>query len=317
MKISNNLLLIIILFSAFYPILDLTVTFSKSTSYQYNNDYLIQPCDSGFPHFGQISAEKPINIPFHPLLSTEALYQTTYSNFSSQYEESGPIIIYGDEEFSQIATMEGWPGDGTSDNPYIIESYNFTDSSSNLLSIFETSSFFIIRNNIFNGLTRENNAIELFAVFNGIIRNNTIINSLNGIFLRYCEDNTVINNIVYQSTYVGIRLEFSHFNRIVGNEGYQNSEHGIWLYESDDNILSGNLGHDNVCCGIKLVEYSDSNTLFNNLVYDNNEDGIWLDKSNKNLLSNNSMDSNYFGLEVTFSSNYNIITSNYFVNNVG
>ncbi|MHA1909534.1 MAG: hypothetical protein ACW98Y_19705, partial [Candidatus Thorarchaeota archaeon] len=33
----------------------------------------------------------------------------------------GPIAIDGDASFSDIAQLEGWPGDGSPENPYIID----------------------------------------------------------------------------------------------------------------------------------------------------------------------------------------------------
>ncbi len=158
--------------------------------------------------------------------------------------------------------------------------------------------------------------VYLGASSNTTVTNNTVRNCVNGIFLSQCHDNSIFHNKVFENTYVGIRLENSRNNFITSNVAYNNSEHGFWLYESNDNILSGNVGSNNTFCGIKLVDNSDFNELYNNTALNNNEDGFWIHDSFRNTVINNTSNYNYFsGIHLTISDN-NIITNNFFINNI-
>ena len=42
------------------------------------------------------------------------------------YTLHDPIKIEGDEDFAAQAASEGWPGDGSEENPYVIEGYEIT-----------------------------------------------------------------------------------------------------------------------------------------------------------------------------------------------
>ena len=239
-----------------------------------------------------------------------------FSCSSTHYESRDPIFIHGDDDFHERAAIEGWPGDGTEDNPFIIEGYLLSDSPNTLIYISDTSSSFIIRDNFLIGLDANYNALECNNVRNGIIQNNTIVNSSNGIVFYGGEDNSIINNTVYRNSLVGIRLEGSNFNKIHNNSAFQNNEHGFWLFDSSNNLLSSNTGFDNTYCGIKLVDFSDNNALVNNFVYDNGESGIWLSLSSANFLYNNSSQTNSgMGIDITDSSLDNLVTRNFLSNN--
>ncbi len=256
------------------------------------------------------------NHSFLPINSTVLVFQLQFSYFSAHYEHRDPIHISGDENFRDRAVIEEWPGDGSEDNPFIIEGYNISDSPNTLISIADTSSFFILRNNFLAGLDQNQNALECHNVHNGIIQNNIIFNSLNGIGFYGSEDNFIINNTVYQNRQVGIRLEGSNSNKIHNNSAFQNNEHGIWLFDSKHNLLSSNIGFDNTYCGIKLVASSDANVLVNNFVFNNDESGIWLSSSDANFLYNNSAQTNSgMGIDCTDLCFDNIVTRNFLSNN--
>ncbi|MFO8109268.1 MAG: hypothetical protein R6U17_01905 [Thermoplasmata archaeon] len=42
---------------------------------------------------------------------------------SDSYTVRSPIRIDGDSDFASQAAQEGWPGDGSTENPYVIEGY--------------------------------------------------------------------------------------------------------------------------------------------------------------------------------------------------
>ncbi|MBU4190270.1 MAG: hypothetical protein KJ886_04675, partial [Candidatus Thermoplasmatota archaeon] len=45
-----------------------------------------------------------------------------------KYTSHGPISINGNNDFASQASTEGWAGDGTKNNPYIIENYDINAS---------------------------------------------------------------------------------------------------------------------------------------------------------------------------------------------
>ncbi len=111
----------------------------------------------------------------------------------STLQEHKAITIYGDANLTATAQAEGWQGDGSSTNPFIIENYVITLNSTNTngdwysgILIFHTTLHVIIRSNFFSSnITVPNvqmNGIYLWNVSNVQIINNTFDDSLdNGI----------------------------------------------------------------------------------------------------------------------------------------
>lgn len=76
-----------------------------------------------------------------------------------------------------------------------------------------------------------------FTVRNG---GNSSVDFLNsGIFIDYCENVTLSNNIVANCRY-GVYLFHSAYNRLMDNNVSMNYEDGVWLYYSGNNILERN-----------------------------------------------------------------------------
>ncbi|UCH05094.1 MAG: hypothetical protein JSW05_02740 [Candidatus Thorarchaeota archaeon] len=60
------------------------------------------------------------------------------------YLNHSPISITSDADFAAQKAAEGWAGNGTQTNPYVIEGYNITHSVV-ILEVANVSSFLIIR----------------------------------------------------------------------------------------------------------------------------------------------------------------------------
>jgi len=100
--------------------------------------------------------------------------RTKIISIRSNYEEHTPIVIDGNPNFNDTAITEGWPGNGTVNNPFIIEGLNITGpSGNNLIDIKNTDVYFQINNSFLSGGYR---AISLDKVENGLISNNSISN---------------------------------------------------------------------------------------------------------------------------------------------
>jgi parallel beta-helix repeat protein len=216
----------------------------------------------------------------------------------------GPIVINGDANFSDTAQQEGWLGDGSPENPFIIDRLDI-DLGGRVgicITISNTQVNFIISNCILTGANSDawtgegaGGGIYLENVTNGELVNNTCKNSRFGISLGGSDSNTVTNNTCssegfYTSYCAGIQLDGSNDNTVANNTCNSNN-YGITLYESDNNTVVNNACNNNNGVGIELCE-SDSNIVANNTCSRNTSHGIYLDHSHKNTVANNTCNSN-------------------------
>lgn len=229
----------------------------------------------------------------------------------NDYTPRSHIHIDGDEDFTGQANTEGWPGNGTEEDPYIIEGYEISDwgyLNGYCIYIGYTTVHFILRNNLLRDAMGDSNweyrssGIALSNVVNGVVENNIAHdNHNNGIRLYESSYVSVIGNHVYDNG-DGILLEHSHNITISENTG----EDRIHLAVSENNIVSYNEGpfrllwaHNNEVSnntargftnGVYLLQ-SSNNTISDNDLDDNSHRGIYLEESNDNEITNNEMGS--------------------------
>ncbi|MFX0196103.1 MAG: NosD domain-containing protein [Candidatus Hodarchaeota archaeon] len=196
---------------------------------------------------------------------------------SQQYVIHEPITITNNADF----TAYGFPGDGSSSNPYVIESLNITSDARTLIHIENTTMYFRIQNNLLNGLINTyeiildmmhvRDGISLVHATHGTIDSNIVINcGETGISLETSEQNILSNNNV-SNCGIGISLGWSHQNTF-SNNTISKCGIGIFLMASGQNsfvrnhlinngffILAGNKPYfqaammDNVVNGRPLV----------------------------------------------------------------
>ncbi|MHA1931750.1 MAG: right-handed parallel beta-helix repeat-containing protein [Promethearchaeota archaeon] len=134
-----------------------------------------------------------------------------------------PLQIYGEQDFLEQADFEGWKGNGTKINPFILQGYNITNRS-NLIQITNSRLHFQIKNCSLNG-KGEGIGISFNNVSNGCILENIIYNNSIGISLQLTSKRNIISkNQIFNFTDVGIRLEEgSELNIVKMNDVYPNS----------------------------------------------------------------------------------------------
>ena len=232
------------------------------------------------------------------------------SSISLNYSISNPKIITKNSQFS----LHGFSGNGTIEDPYIIENLSISNNTSDLIVIESTTVYFIIRNCFLNSINNSFNGISLENVSNGLLVNNTIINAYSGIYLISSTYNTIVNNTVRDCSYSGLFLNDSARNLFIKNKIIDNYQ-GITfrsfskLNSIDKNIiLSGSIGiHFKTSCS--------NNNITNNIISFNADKGIYFfSGSARNIISNNSLRNNDCGI-FTFYSSDNNITSNIIENN--
>ncbi|TFH07152.1 MAG: hypothetical protein E4H14_09160 [Candidatus Thorarchaeota archaeon] len=209
------------------------------------------------------------------------------------YELHTPIVIDGDANFTATAGANGWPGDGSDENPFIIENNGINPEgvSGHCINISNTRVNFTIRNCNLTGASADA-GIYLNNVSYGFLSNNTCILNRYGIYLVDSNHNTIANNTCTENSDRGLYMYNSDFNTVTDNDFDDNANYGIILYYCDSSLFSRNLCSINRYTGIH-ARYAVSNTFENNICNRNGDDGIriWY-YSSGNILSNNTCNDN-------------------------
>jgi parallel beta-helix repeat protein len=225
-----------------------------------------------------------------------------------QLTSHAPIEIDGDADFSATALLEGWPGDGSPENPYIIDRLNISGGSGRHgIAISNTQVSFIISNCSFHGLFAGMDmeaGIYLRNVTNGELIHNTFSLNDYGIYLIRSDSNTVSDNNCTHNG-IGIHLIDSADSNTVSDNKCTHNSIGIHLIDSDSNTISGNNCTSNYCCGISIDGpecwysidlYDESRSSHSNIIANNtcnfNDIGIYLYESISNTVENNTFSGN-------------------------
>lgn len=204
---------------------------------------------------------------------------------TTEYEQHDPIKISNDNDFKAY----GFEGFGTPDEPYLIDGYNITDSTTDLIRIDNTVVYFKISNCYLNGLVKNFRGIVLGNVAHGIIDSNIICNPDFGIVLGSSSSNTLSSNTIYNCKYDGIRLHPSNTN----------------------NVLSNNTIYNCLRDGISQYWFNNYNTLFNNTIYNCADDAIELSVCNNyHTISSNTIYNCSYGINFDNYNHYNTLSSN-------
>jgi len=229
---------------------------------------------------------KPINEKMMSFVEVKAI---------TAYAGRNPINILNNSAFG--SSGYNFPGSGTSSNPYLIQGFNITDGSSELINISNTNMYFEVRNCYLDGLDNSYDIILLDNVTHGTIINNIINNTtLTGIHLiSNSTDNLCRDNIINFCAYDGVYLEDSNDNVFLNNTLFE-CEYAFDLSNSDHTIISGN----------NISGY------YPGVVFSN---GIYLSNCNNNSISNNTIiNPTSEAIELTSSSNDNNVTRNFLFN---
>lgn len=212
----------------------------------------------------------------------------------------------------------GFPGNGSAENPYIIENFSIINSSIILININITNCYFIIRNNTLNGITGEFQGIYIANTKNSIIYNNTISKTRSGIYLDSSQNNTILNNNISNCTLNGIEIFRSQNNSLLSNN-LNYSKRGIYLDSfSFENRIINNSVLNNKNTGIYIDGGSWQNKIIGNKVYNNTDRGISIQNGcyNSQIINNNISKSEY-GITVSGVNNNNISNNIIFNNQIG
>ncbi len=136
-------------------------------------------------------------------------------------------------------------GNGTYDDPYIIEDLVINEGGSSNFCIYieNTNAYFILRNCT---ATNGEEGITLDNVTNALIMNNTVYSCNYGISVRTSSYNcTLLNNTIYGISQIGIYLYFVDKFDVINNRVYSCGWSGIKAYSGQLHNISYNYLHDN------------------------------------------------------------------------
>ncbi|MFX1483164.1 MAG: nitrous oxide reductase family maturation protein NosD [Promethearchaeota archaeon] len=199
------------------------------------------------------------------------------------YTPHSPITIISDIDFLN----QGWSGNGTGGNPYLIEGLNITDSSTGI-SISDTRVYFEIRNCLVSSISPSGNpGIYLENVTHGIVDSCLIDSHDFGIELYrsyYC---TLINNTAAKNQQYGYRFYLSENCTLFENRAYSNLNHGMYFVSSDNATLIGNIAFNNSFDGFHFEGAPHNCVLIGNEAIENGNNGIYFWYSYLAILRNN------------------------------
>jgi len=235
------------------------------------------------------------------------------------YEKRDPIEIHNNTDFHNQADEEGWPGDGSEDDPYIIKGYEIDgDGHDTGVYVSDTTVYFELRDNYVH--SSADAGIRLDNVLNGIIVNNTVSNNDGyGIFTGDSSNNNILVDNILDSNDPGwkgsIQIDDgSHNNTLEGNTVTNSGGRGLTIENSNYNTVKENYFSNNDDHGIELRGDNSYNTLEGNTASNNNNRGISSGGDN-NIIKNNTLTGNgWQGIDIRGSENniykYNTMSNN-------
>ena len=205
--------------------------------------------------------------------------------------ETSPFRINSDAEMVSSASRMGWPGNGSIENPFIVDGLSIkTESSAPGIYIGNTSYHFILShcvlNGTFMGMSFVGDGIEFFNLSNGTIRNNTLINCR--VYLLMCNSTRLDNNSI-SARYLPIHLTNCSDCLVLNNQ--ISSRDQTSLFEAVENMRFEN-NTVTTSIGAESVELQSCRN--NHLINNNMNGAVILITGHDNLIENNQLSSAIF-----------------------
>ncbi len=206
-------------------------------------------------------------------------YHTSETEEDLLLSSNDVIRIDSDDEFENFSVAEGIPGNGSEEDPYVIEGYDIdAEGNGNGIFIGNTTVHFTIKDcSVYNAskdhssLYKKGAAISFFNVVNGSVTENNCSDSFNGILLDkttsvILEENSFMGNDAY-----GLYIYYSSDNTVYRNQFL--GDDGIYIYSGSDNrFYENNFERSNFYFEDRFQTYtsqiiSDNNTIRGKPVY--------------------------------------------------
>ncbi len=220
--------------------------------------------------------------------SEDILFRT--ERYRSEEFDSPPVAIEGNQIFDYFAALEEWKGEGTDENPYIIQDLvidNLVDIQP-IIEIRNTTRRFIIRNCrcVGSGI-----GIRLIDVSNAELFNITIIGAEIGIELQRGTNITINGNYITSENTIGM------------------------IFKDTKSIISTENEITNASQAIVVINTRNIQLINNNLSTTDGEKGIILEEVFSSMIINNTIEGFlHTGIKLHASS-YCVLDHNFFIEN--
>ncbi len=179
---------------------------------------------------------------------------------SLAYTDHDPILIDGDQEFHDTATLEGWSGNGSETAPYIITGYRFI-AAEHMFRVSNSGVHYVFAGNSLDGISGIWCGIAIIDSSNGTIASNLVRRAAVGIHVVHVENYVISGNEVWDNIMYGVVVEHASSNVVVScNRVTGNPDGGIYIgnpYGAPSSMnleIAGNNVSANGGDGIKVLE---------------------------------------------------------------
>jgi len=227
--------------------------------------------------------------------------------YEISYDSHAPFNITSNSDFE----TQGWPGNGSITNPYLIQNLNITSTDFACIWIANTTSHFIIEDCLLSAsvegypLNQLVGAVTLTNVSNGIVERNHIVDSHTAVSGRLISNCSISDNS-FSVSYHGIYLIFSNSTMISNNtQGYEPCSNGITVSHSRNCTISLNEFWNITVNGLEAWSNYDVHIVENSFRAATNEDafswaGIWVWGGELITIQRNVIaDFGFWGIEVS------------------
>ncbi|MEF8874846.1 MAG: NosD domain-containing protein, partial [Candidatus Thermoplasmatota archaeon] len=259
--------------------------------------------------------------------------------------ERKPIRIDNNSDFADQAEENNWTGNGSEENPYILEEFKIDGGGFGYgIYVGNVSHHFVVQECTLknssgrNGEYFKNSGVYIYNTSHGHLEGNTITNNSIGVLLTDSEENMIVvneivnntigmnitnssNNVlednqVVENEQTGITLTLSHSNEITMNNVSSNLGKGVYLDECINNSIRNLRSMGNDKAGLEL-QSSDFNQIENNNISFNSGDGLYIVYSNNNVVNLTEVLSNgNHGIFLNNSENNKIYHNNFIDNDI-
>jgi parallel beta-helix repeat protein len=205
------------------------------------------------------------------------------NGFQAAYTPHAPISINSDSDFE----TQGWPGNGSKANPYLIEGLNIT-ASDRCIEIESTTAHYKIKNCLLSAPSPTNNpGMYLFLAPNGTIQDCVMEKHRSNIWLSSSNNCTFKNNTISEAGRNGIQVVQSNQCALINNTIANNSESAIKANGMSSFTIASNILENNgLVFAEGEIEYWNTHNISENtingkeLVYLKNLNNTEIDASN-------------------------------------
>lgn len=216
-----------------------------------------------------------------------------------QATSSSSISINNNNDFSNQAATNSWPGNGTITNPYIINQLTINGQDTSALAITNVNVYFTIANctlsTVSSVSTISYQDLSLTNVSNGLIKDNLITDTTGyGAEISNVNNTQFINNTISNTGPGGFTIINSNnnlftnntFTNITNNISYNSYGFGMW-YSSNNIVINNTFLHDDA--GVAIYSDSSHNLISNNYIAYGHSYGIQTGNTKDNLYKNNTI----------------------------